>query len=109
ESAYREMEIHGSMYECYHSIGDDKNALLHFARSRTIHDSLLVKKNVQQIGQLHIQYQTERKDQQIAALDTLNREKTKRSIFSLAGLLGFLVLSGFLFFQYRVIHRRNRL
>src|SRR3546814_1376760 len=39
ESAYRTMEIHCSLYECYHSIGDDRNALMHFVRYRAIHDS----------------------------------------------------------------------
>src|SRR3546814_19439227 len=50
ESAYRTMEIHCSLYECYHSIGDDRNALMHFVRYRAIHDSLEVLKNVKKIG-----------------------------------------------------------
>src|SRR3546814_18621547 len=73
--AYRTMEIHCSLYECYHSIGDDRNALMHFVRYRAIHDSLEVLKNVKKIGQLHLQYETERKDQQIASLGIINREK----------------------------------
>src|SRR3546814_532013 len=109
ESAYRTMEIHCSLYECYHSIGDDRNALMHFVRYRAIHDSLEVLKNVKKIGQLHLQYETERKDQQIASLGILNREKTRRNNYILAGLLLFLLLSAFLFRQYRVTGKRNQL
>src|SRR3546814_2955386 len=103
------MEIHCSLYEFYHLIGDDRNALMHFVRYRAIHDSLEVLKNVKKIGQLHLQYETERKDQQFASLGILNREKTRRNNYILAGLLLFLLLSAFLFRQYRVTGKRNQL
>lgn len=109
KSTYRAMEIHCSLYECYHSMGDDKNALAHFVRYRTIHDSLEVLKNVKKIGQIHLQYETERKDQQIASLGALNREKTRRNLLILGGLFALLLFSGFLYGQYRAIRRRNRL
>src|SRR3546814_14112400 len=56
-----------------------------------------------------LQYETERKDQQIASLGILNREKTRRNNYILAGLLLFLLLSAFLFRQYRVTGKRNQL
>ncbi|QEC52641.1 two-component sensor histidine kinase [Anseongella ginsenosidimutans] len=109
KSTYRAMEIHCSLYECYHSINDDKNALAHFVRYRGIHDSLEVLKNVKKIGQIHLQYETEQKDQQIASLGAINEEKTRRNMLILVGLFLLLCLSGFLYRQYRAIGRRNRL
>src|SRR3546814_11039518 len=103
------MEIHCSLYEFYHLIGDDRNALMHFVRYRAIHDSLEVLKNVKKIGQLHLQYETERTAQQIASLGILNRENTRRNHYILAGLLHYLHLSAFLFRQYWLIGIRTQL
>src|SRR3546814_16615450 len=103
------MEIHCSLYEFYHSIGDDRNALMHFVRYRAIHDSLEVLKNVKKIGQLYLQYETERTDQQIASLGILNREKTRRKNYILAVLLLFFLLSAFFFRHYRVNVNLNQL
>lgn len=108
-NAYREMEINEAFYECYHSIGDDKNALKYFYRSVQIKDSLQVEQNVKDIGQLHIQYETGRKDAEIAALGALNKERERRNLYVLSGLLVFFGLSIFLFFQGKGIRHRNRL
>lgn len=107
--AFREAEIDGSLHRCYHLIGDDKNALRYFYRAVAIRDSLQVEQNVKDIGQLHIQYETGRKDAEIAALDIINRERATHNLFVLAGLLVFLGLSIFLFFQWKGIRRRNKL
>jgi two-component sensor histidine kinase len=108
-NVYREMELYGSLYACYQALGDDKQALAYFSRSQRIRDSLQVEKNVRQIGQLHIQYETGRKDQQIESLAALNREKTKNNLYMSVGLLLLLVFLVFLLFQYRGIRHRNRL
>src|SRR3546814_1587481 len=68
-----------------------------------------VLKNVKKIRQLHLQYETERKDHQIVSLVILNREKIRRNNYIRAGLLLFLLLSAFLFRQYRVTGKRNQL
>ena len=108
-AAYRVMDIHKSFYECYAAAGDDKNALAHYTRAITMQDSLQIMKNVKQIEQLQIQYETEKKDQQIVSLNAVNREKTKNAFFILTGLLIFLLLSVFLFLQYKKLRRRNQL
>src|SRR5665647_1463953 len=108
KSAFREMEINGSLYHCYVALGDDKNALYYYKRSTHLSDSLQLRKNMKQTEQLQIQYQTEKKDHQITLLGAVNREKTKEGIFILAGLLVLFVLFIFLFFQYRGIRRRNK-
>ena len=107
-NAYREMELNGSLYACYHAMGDDSRALRYLRRSMEIRDSLQVEKNVRQIGLLHIQYETGRKDQEIASLAALNREKTKKGKLVTGALLLFALLSVFLFFLYRVLQDRNR-
>ncbi len=107
-NAYREMELNGSLYACYHAMGDDSRALRYLRRSMEIRESLQVEKNVRQIGLLHIQYETGRKDQEIASLAALNREKTKKGKLVTGALLLFALLSVFLFFLYRVLQDRNR-
>lgn len=107
-NVYREMEIYRSLSKCYHAIGNDTKALSCFSQAVTIDDSLRAEENVKQIGLLHIQYETGRKDQKIASLDAINKEKTKRNRISLIGLSLFILLSVFLFFQYRAIRKRNR-
>ena len=109
KNAYRVMEINRVLYTCYHSIGNDKKALAYFTRSVAISDSLQVEKNVKEIGQLQIQYETGRKDQEIASLGAINREKTKKTIFILIGLVILFVLFIFLFIQYQIIRHRNKL
>lgn len=108
-NAYREMEINGALHDVYHMRGDDKSALKYFYRSMEIKDSLQVEQNVKEISQLHIQYETGRKDAEIASLGALNRERAKRNLYILTGLLVFAGLSVFLFFQWREIRQRNRL
>lgn len=107
KSAFREMEINNTLYECYHSIGNDKKALVYYKRRTKISDSLQVHKNLTQIEQLQVQYQTEKKDQQISLLAAVNRGKTKETIFVLAGLVILFVLFVFLFILYRSIRHRN--
>ncbi len=109
KNVYREMEINRALYTCYHSIGKDKKALAYFTRSVAISDSLQVEKNVKEIGKLQIQYETGRKDQEIASLGAVNREKTKKTILILIGLVSLFVLFIFLFIQYQVIRHRNKL
>lgn len=108
-NAFREAEIYGSFYACYHSINDDKNALQYFYRGMEIRDSLQVEQNVKDIGQLHIQYETGKKDAEIAALDVLNKERAKRNLYILIGLILFVALSVFLFFQGKRIRNKNKL
>lgn len=105
---FRISEILYSKYLCYHSSGNARKALESYTLSQAIRDSLQMLKNVRQVSQLQIQYQTGKKDQQITMLNELNKEKTKRNIFTLAGLLIFFILSAFLFFLYRGIRIRSR-
>jgi len=106
---YRVSEILESKYKCFLLAGDAKNALASFTQSRAIRDSLQMLKNIKQVSQLQVQYNTGKKDQEIAMLNDVNRRKEEETIWILTGLTLFILLSAFLTFQYRVIRRRNKL
>lgn len=108
-NAYRIMEINSDLSGCYASAGHYQEAFRHYYRSVAIRDSLQVEKNVKQIGQMHILYETGRKDQQIESLGLINNERTKETVYMLVGLVLVIVLFVFLSFQYRAIRQRNRL
>ena len=106
---FREAEIYRSLYKCYHAAGNDQKALAAFSRSVVINDSLQLRKNTKQIGRLQIEYETEKKDQRIASLRLINLQKTRTTEAIAVGMILFILLSAFLYFQYRGIRRRNRL
>ncbi|HRN58318.1 MAG TPA: histidine kinase dimerization/phosphoacceptor domain -containing protein, partial [Agriterribacter sp.] len=106
---FRTAEIYRALYGCYHYAGDDKKALEAFSRSVMINDSLQVLRNTKQIGRLQIEYETGKKDQRIASLRLINLEKTRTTKAITVGMILFVLLSAFLYFQYRGIRQRNRL
>ncbi len=108
-SPFREAEIYKSLYECYRAAGNAEKALHAFSRSVRINDSLQVLRNTKQIGRLQIEYETEKKDQHIASLKLINLEKTRTTGVIAVGMTLFILLSAFLYAQYRGIRRRNRM
>lgn len=106
---FREAEIYRSLYKCYQAAGNDKKALTAFSRSVVINDSLQLLKNTKQIGRLQIEYETEKKDQRIASLRLINIEKSRTTEAIAAGMVLFVLLFVFLYFQYRGIRQKNRL
>ena len=107
--AFREAEVLGDLYGCYRSSGDAAKALSYFTQSQHIRDSLQMLKNLQQVNHLQVQYEAGKKDQEIASLSRLNRQKSRLSYAILGGLTLFVLLSLFLFLQYRTIKARNHL
>lgn len=106
---FREAEIYKVLYKCYHDAGDAEKALHAFSRSVRINDSLQVLRNTKQIGRLQIEYETEKKDQHIASLRLINLEKTRTTGVIAMGMILFVLLSAFLYVQYRGIRQRNRM
>lgn len=104
---YREGEMYRVLSNCYHVIGNDTKALSYYARAVAIHDSLQILKNVHQIGELQIEYESEKKQQRIDALRLINSEKTRKTTAILIAMILFVLLSIFLFIQYRTIKHRN--
>ena len=106
---FRTAEIYKALYKCYHDAGNAGKAVDAFSRSVTINDSLEVLKNTKQIGRLQIEYQTEKKDERIASLRLINLEKTRTTGTIAVGMILFVLLSAFLYVQYRGIRQRNRM
>ncbi|MCE6987728.1 sensor histidine kinase [Dyadobacter sp. CY323] len=104
---FRQMEIYSYLYQALKSTSDYQQALLAYTRYSEIRDSLRVLENVRQVGELQVEYEAEKKDQQISALGLINETKTRETVWALVGLGTFLILSVFLIFQYRIILRNN--
>lgn len=104
---FRTAEIYKALYKCYHDAGEAEKALHAFTRSVMINDSLQLLRNTKQIGRLQIEYQTEKKDERIASLRLINLEKTRTTGVITVGMILFVLLSAFLYVQYRGIRQRN--
>ncbi len=106
---FRRAEIYWSLHKCYRAAGHAEKALDAYTRYTGINDSLQLLKNTSQIGRLQIEYETEKKDQHIASLRLINLEKTRTARAIMVGMIVFVLLSAFLYLQYRGIRQRNRL
>ncbi|KQS26889.1 sensor histidine kinase [Dyadobacter sp. Leaf189] len=108
KNPFREMEVNRYLYRTLNEMNSYKDALQAYTRYIEIRDSLRVLENVRQIGEMQEQYEAGKKDQQISTLAEINKVKTRETIWALAGLSVFLVLSVFMLFQYRTISRTNQ-
>ncbi|WAC13706.1 tetratricopeptide repeat-containing sensor histidine kinase [Dyadobacter pollutisoli] len=109
KNPFREMEVNRYLYQALEQTNNYKATLAAYTRYIEIRDSLRVLDNVRQIGELQVQYEAEKKDQQIAALGAINNVKTREISWITIGLGLFLILSLFMIFQYRIIARSNRI
>jgi two-component sensor histidine kinase len=105
---FREMEVNRYLYRALKETSDYKGALEAYTRYSVIRDSLRVLENVRQVGEMQVQYEAEKKDQQIKNLGEVNKARTRETGWALAGLGLFLLLSVFMIYQYRTISRTNK-
>jgi len=104
---YRKMEIYDDISRCYESSGDYKDAFNYLSKYRWLVDSLQVRVNVKQLGELQIKYESAKKDESLALLNQANLEKSKQLKWLLGGALLFLVFVAILVYLYIVIRRKN--
>lgn len=104
---HREMEIYDYMMESLRNAGNYKEALNAYTRYSALRDSLQILKNVRQVGELQLQYEDQKKDQQISVLGEINKVRSKQTVGALVGLALFIFLSIVMFIQYRIIRRNN--
>jgi len=102
--------------EAYAAMGDYKSAY----KNREIHfnkyDSVFSEQKINQINELEIQYQTEKKEAALALQDaeikTLSEkaknDKLKKGLYA-GGMVSALALSGLLFFGFRQRMKKNRI
>lgn len=86
--------------------GDYYKAYQYYVLHTSLADSLLNSEKVQQIAQMNVVYETEKREQQIKLLDAANKTKEARSRLLLAGIISLLI--GLLVLGY-ILRQRNKL
>jgi tetratricopeptide (TPR) repeat protein len=91
--------------ECYDAAGDHKNALAYLKKRNEIKDSIQTEKAHQDVANMMIKYETQKKDEQISMLNIDSRNKQRKIRIAVAVILAILTLSGLLayfsWFYYR--------
>jgi two-component sensor histidine kinase len=102
------MEIYDDISSCYESSGDYKDAFNYLSKYRWLVDSLQVRVNVKQLGELQIKYETAKKDEALALLNQANLQKSKQLQWLLGGAITFALLIIALVYLYRIIRHKNQ-
>jgi tetratricopeptide (TPR) repeat protein len=105
---YRQMEVYQSMYDCYLSTQNYKDALACTNRVSSLRDSLKMAENLRLIGDMQLKYETVKKDQEILLLNQSGKNKNLTIMWVLVSSISFLALCVVLFFQYITIRRKNK-
>jgi tetratricopeptide (TPR) repeat protein len=105
---YRQMEVYQSMYACYLSTQNYKEALACTNRVSSLRDSLKMAENLRLIGDMQLKYETVKKDQEIILLNQSGKTKNLTIMWVLISSISFLALGVVLFFQYMIIRRKNK-
>jgi tetratricopeptide (TPR) repeat protein len=104
---YREMELNEDLYEFYSKNGDYKTAIDFDARSQEIRDSMRVHMNEKQLSELQLQYETGKKNKEIAQMSRAKQIENKQ-ILIISGISILLIIFFIiLFLQYRIIWHNN--
>jgi len=104
---YREMELNEDLYHFYSKHGDYKTAIDFNARSQQIRDSLRVHMNEKQMSELQLQYETGKKNKEIAQMNRAKQIENKQ-ILIISGISILLIIFFIiLFLQYRIIWHHN--
>lgn len=109
DEPYRRMEINESINNCYTSTGNYKEALAAYKIYIGLKDSLEVIQNSKQLSELQIKYEGGKKDQQIVALNKLNKLNRQYVWMVAISALIFLGLFVLILFQYFIIRKNNKL
>jgi len=92
-------DLHYHLYNLYYQTNNYKKALEHYKEYTNYKDSLLNKTNLKNINRLQIQFETQKKDNEIIKqqlqLEQKNQEiqKKKNQTYLLMGLAGFFLIS----------------
>ena len=105
---YRKMEMYEQLSNCYASSSDYKQALYFINKYRWLLDSLQVRKNAAQLGELQIKYESAKKDKALALLNLAALNKNKQLKWQFAGLLIFILFTVVLIYLYGIIREKNR-
>nr|WKN37554.1 histidine kinase dimerization/phosphoacceptor domain -containing protein [Tunicatimonas sp. TK19036] len=114
-NAARVMDSHQLLFKVDSAAGNYLSAIEHFRLNKALNDSLFNHTKSRQIEELQIQYETAKKEQDIALLQNeshfqqnqLQQARLTKNI-TIIGCLLLLVFVGLLFNQYRIKQRSNR-
>ncbi|GAB4376091.1 MAG: hypothetical protein Kow0075_02930 [Salibacteraceae bacterium] len=94
------------MADYFIAVGDHKQALDAYVKSREIHEQILNEKRIQQANELEARFQNERKERTILKLKAMHAEaslEVARQRFTIAGLVVLMVLIfstvGFIYYR----------
>jgi len=105
---YRKMELYEEISGCYESSADYKQAFFYLKKYRWLFDSLQVRANEKQIGELQIKYEAAKKDEALALLNQANLTKNKQLNWLFGGLLVFILFIVILIYLYGVIRKKKQ-
>jgi tetratricopeptide (TPR) repeat protein len=106
---FRQMEVYEAIMDCYRSTGDFKEAFNLLERVAFMRDSLQVTKNVKQISELQLKYESVKKDQQIGQLNQSAKVKNRELFWIIVISFIFLIMFMIILIQYYTIHKHNKL
>src|SRR5690606_29483123 len=104
-----------SLFKVDSASGDYLNAIRHLQHYNKLNDSLINETKVKEIEKLQIEYETAKKEQDIALLTNesklqkiqLAQSKTTKNLV-LAGLFFLLIFLTVLYIQFKIIQKRNK-
>ena len=102
-------EFYFQLFELSKQKGDHEQALLNFMRYTQIKDSLVSIESKNKIAELEIQYETEKKEQQIELLDRDNRLKQQKLNSRTYLLVAAVILIILIILVFMLFSRQNRL
>jgi AraC-like DNA-binding protein len=96
-------EAYNLLSVCYESTGDHAAALAFLKKRNEIKDSILTEKAHQDVTNMMIKYETQKKDEQISILNNDSRNKQNKiriAVFIILGLLSVAALVAYLVWMY---------
>ncbi|WP_168767455.1 tetratricopeptide repeat-containing sensor histidine kinase [Chitinophaga polysaccharea] len=114
-TASREMDLHLLLFKVDSAEGNFTAAIQHQQKSKALSDSIFTVTKNQQIEELLIQYQTEKKDQNIRLLEKESKLQHTALVYAhqtrnwLTGVaILFVIISGLLIYNSRLKQRTNK-
>jgi len=100
-------EAYGLLSECYEAQGDHVNALAWLRKRNEVRDSILTEKAHQDVANMMIKYETQKKDEQISLLNNDSRAKQKKIRLSVGIILAILSITGLLAYFAWLYYRKK--
>lgn len=89
---YEQKDAHANLANAYERTGDFEKAYFHYKEQKELNDSLLNENANERLAEMRARYETEKKEQEISALEIENELKQTR-IIAISSALGFVLLS----------------